>query len=348
MAAFDDSNPFADPEDSSVDTSGRTQAAPLDDYNPFAQQATAAASLPPPQVAPPVAAPAAATPARKEPFEDPPPYQPSAAQQVDTTELQRRQEELERKAAELQERENKLRERSMQGPKQNNFPPLPSCCPCKPCFFQDFELEIPAEFSKYVKLGYYTWIARSVYYLINFLISLGYIGTIQDSFVTGSTIGLALLFFLAFIPLSFLCWYRPLYKAFRSDSSISFFVFFTVSACQIISDIIAILGPSKTGYLGVLAAVDLLNNGAPVNKNLGYVILFVAAIAVPLLPLDLFLLIKVHRLYRTTDASFQKAQSEFTTGVLKNEGVRKAGAQLASDVATNAMSNNATASGNRY
>jgi len=57
--------------------------------------------------------------------------------------------------------------------------------------------------------------ARSVYYLINFLISLGYIGTMQDSFVTGSTIGLALLFFLAFIPLSFLCWYRPLYKAFR-------------------------------------------------------------------------------------------------------------------------------------
>jgi len=59
-------------------------------------------------------------------------------------------------------------------------------------------------------------------------------------------------------------------------------------------------------------------------------------------------LFQVHRLYRTTDASFQKAQSEFTTGVLKNEGVRKAGAQLASDVATNAMSNNATASGNRY
>lgn len=40
----------------------------------------------------------------------------------------------------------------------NNFPPLPACCPIKPCFYQDFVLDIPAEFQRIVKTVYYTWI----------------------------------------------------------------------------------------------------------------------------------------------------------------------------------------------
>ena len=63
-----------------------------------------------------VAAPQSNVAADIKPREEPPPaYQPSAAQQVDTSELQRRQEELERKAAELQEREQRMRERTVAG-----------------------------------------------------------------------------------------------------------------------------------------------------------------------------------------------------------------------------------------
>jgi len=38
----------------------------------------------------------------------------------------------------------------------------------------------------------------------------------------------------------------------------------------------------------------------------------------------------VHTLYRTTGASFEKAQQEFATGVMKNPGVRNAAANAAS------------------
>ena len=40
----------------------------------------------------------------------------------------------------------------------NNFPPLPSKCPVKPCFYQDFAVDIPLEFQKLVKMMYFLWL----------------------------------------------------------------------------------------------------------------------------------------------------------------------------------------------
>jgi len=41
------------------------------------------------------------------------------------------------------------------------------------------------------------------------------------------------------------------------------------------------------------------------------------------------MLTKIHGYYRATGASLSKAQAEFTTNVLSNEGVRNAAAQAA-------------------
>ena len=62
--------------------------------------------------------------------------------------------------------------------------------------------------------------------------------------------------------------------------------------------------------------------------------------------LVMLLILQIHSLYRGTGASFQKAQSEFTSGVLRNESVRNAGAQMAANAAQGAMSG--AASDNRY
>uniref|UniRef100_A0A3Q3WHS4 Secretory carrier-associated membrane protein n=1 Tax=Mola mola TaxID=94237 RepID=A0A3Q3WHS4_MOLML len=114
----------------------------------------------------------------------------------------------------------------------------------------------------------------------------------------GVDFGLAMLWFLLFTPCSFVCWYRPLYGAFS----------------------------------GWIAALTGLNSSIPV----GIIMLLIAALFTALSVGSLIMFKKVHALYRTTGASFEKAQQEFATGVMANKTVQTAAANAAANAASNA------------
>uniref|UniRef100_A0A493TA91 Secretory carrier-associated membrane protein n=1 Tax=Anas platyrhynchos platyrhynchos TaxID=8840 RepID=A0A493TA91_ANAPP len=259
-------------------------------------------------------------------------YGTQASAAAATAELLKRQEELNRKAEELDRRERELQNAALGSgaTRLNNWPPLPSFCPVKPCFYQDIPVEIPADFQKTVSTMYYLWMASTIALFLNFLSSLAWFCVDPSS---GSGFGLSILWALLYTPCSFVCWYRPMYKAFRSDSSFNFFVFFFVFFAQNVMYVLQAIGIPNWGFSGWILSLIALRKNTAVAVMMILVSLFFTAVAV----LGIIMLKKIHSLYRRTGASFQKAQEEFAAGVFSNQAVRTAAANAAAGAATNAF-----------
>ncbi|TRY65115.1 hypothetical protein DNTS_009670 [Danionella cerebrum] len=200
---------------------------------------------------------------------------------------------------------------------QNNWPPLPSFCPVGPCFYQDINVEISQSFQRTVTTLYYYWI------LAMFCVDPN----------NGVGFGLAILWFLLFTPCSFVCWYRPVYKAFRSDSSFNFFAFFFVFFAQLVLYIIMTIGIPGWGFSGWIVSLAALAK----NKAVGVIMMMNAVLFTAQAAMGVVLLKRVHSMYRQTDASFEKAQAEFATGVLSNQAVRQAAANATVSAAQGAF-----------
>ncbi|XP_078531341.1 secretory carrier-associated membrane protein 1 [Lissotriton helveticus] len=331
MSDFDH-NPFADPnpfQDPSVTQVTRNVPTGLEEYNPFIDSRPPAQSgsvkipnvMPQPQ------------PAIMKPTEEPQGYtQVSKEHALAQAELLKRQEELERKAAELDRKEREMQSLNQPGGRKNNWPPLPQNFPVGPCFYQDFSVDIPVEFQKTVKIMYYMWMFHAVTLFVNVF---GCLAWFCVDPARGVDFGLAILWFMLLTPCSFVCWYRPLYGAFRSDSSFRFFVFFFVYICQFGVHVLQALGLQSWGNCGWISALTGLNKSITV----GVMMLIIAALFTVSAVMSLVMFKKVHGLYRTTGASFEKAQQEFATGVMSNKTVQTAAANAASTAATSAAQN---------
>ncbi|XP_076847101.1 secretory carrier-associated membrane protein 2 [Brachyhypopomus gauderio] len=329
MSAFDtnpfenpvDVNPFQDPSVTGVTHSGVDQQ-----YNPFSgtdSDALRGTTIP--------ASTAPSQPAVLQPSVEPSPQQVAAA--AAQANLLRQQEELERKAAELERREQELQSRAGPTGKENNWPPLPKSFPIKPCFYQDFSEEIPQEHQRICKMMYYLWMLYCVTLFLNVLACLAYF-TVQSDY--GVDFGLSILWFILFTPCSFLCWYRQIYKAFKTDSSFSFFSFFFIFFAQVVISVIQSVGIPKWGNSGWIAAISIVRTNMSVAAVMMVVAIFFTICAV----MSIFLLKMVHSHYRRTGASFQKAQQEFSQGVLTNRTFQNAAMNATASAAQNSFQRN--------
>ncbi|KAG7278188.1 hypothetical protein CRUP_002150 [Coryphaenoides rupestris] len=141
----------------------------------------------------------------------------------------------------------------------------------------------------------------------------------------GVGLGLAILWALLFTPCSFVCWYRPVYKAFRSDSSFNFFAFFFIFFAQVVLFVIMTIGIPGWGFSGWIVSLAALQTSIPV----GVIMMINSIFFTAQTAMGIVMLKKVHSMYRQTDASFQKAQAEFATGVMANQAVRQAATNAA-------------------
>ncbi|CAF5144767.1 unnamed protein product, partial [Rotaria magnacalcarata] len=95
--------------------------------------------------------------------------------------------------------------------REKNFPPLPKICPCGPCFYHDISIEIPSQFQIWVRYLYYLWLAYSITLFLNMIAALAYFSVDKDG---AATFGLSIVYLVLFVPASYVCWFRPIYRAF--------------------------------------------------------------------------------------------------------------------------------------
>lgn len=237
------------------------------------------------------------------------------------SELERRQQELEIKAAELAAREEALRQGGGDFRRQHNWPPIPAFCPIKPCFFQDINIDIRPEFQRIVQQGYHLWIAFVFTQLLNIFAAIMLLIYKSD----GKNLGYGIMTFVFCVPLTYMSWFRPLYKAFKNDSSFNFMIFFFVFFMQTLVAGVWSLGLVSEGPCGLFIAIG--NLGTSILLTL--VLFLTASVWIAYAAASILYIIKVHAIYRSSDASIAKARSEFTQGIISNQYVQQTVANAA-------------------
>ncbi|XP_034036646.1 secretory carrier-associated membrane protein 4 [Thalassophryne amazonica] len=207
----------------------------------------------------------------------------------------------------------------------NNFPPLPKFVRIKPCFYQNIEEEIPAPHQQLVRRAYSLWMMYSVTLCANIISCVGWWIGGGD----GTNFGFSLLWIIIFCPCSYTCWFRPLYKAFRADSSFNFMAFFFIFFLQCVLALIQTIGIKGWGTSGWIATMAFFS----VNVGSAVVMLITAVLFTLVTLLMGLLLIKVHRLYRGGGGSLARAQEEWSSGAWKSAAVREAGFNAVAETA---------------
>lgn len=238
-----------------------------------------------------------------------------------TQHIQQRQEQLDRQINDINRYDEERGE--SYNFRRNNWPPLPEFCCWQPCFYQDINVEIRPEFQLIVRHLYYLWLLHGGLLLINI------IGTLLLWFATDEFLHFFLAIFntIVLMTLSFLCWYRTAYKAFRSDSSINFMVFFLAFFFQFVICVIQAIG--FDGYCGFINVIKVFSHG---YNFIGVLIFFIAMGFSTLAVADIYMISKVHNIYRSTGATMTKAREEFTSEFMRNQHVQNMASSAATSV----------------
>ncbi|XP_077464052.1 secretory carrier-associated membrane protein 4 [Stigmatopora argus] len=197
---------------------------------------------------------------------------------------------------------------------ENNFPPLPKFLRVRPCFYQNIQEEIPSQHQQLVRRIFTLWMIYSATLCLNVIGCIAWwaAGSYASNF------GYSLLWLILFAPCSYVCWFRPIYKAIRADSSFNFMAFFFIFFLQVVLAFIQCLGLNNWGICGWIATIMFFKT----NLAAAIIMLPTTLLLTLVTILMLLVLIKVHRLYRGIGGSMAHAREEWGAGTWKDAAVK--------------------------
>ncbi|KAL9256700.1 Secretory carrier-associated membrane protein 5-like protein [Drosera capensis] len=209
-------------------------------------------------------------------------YNPAATVDIpldSVKDLKKKEKELQAKEAELRKREQEVKRKEEAAARagivleEKNWPPF------LPIIHHDIANEIPVHLQKLQYIAFATWLGRYVLLVQNFSFSLSLylrrlVLALTWNFIAVTTAwirgGDATIWFLAIIyaisgvPGAYVLWYRPLYRAFRTESALNFGWFFLFYMLHIVFCIFAAVAPpivfKGNSLAGILPAIDLIGS----------------------------------------------------------------------------------------
>ncbi|XP_024018891.1 secretory carrier-associated membrane protein 3 [Morus notabilis] len=177
-----------------------------------------------------------------------------------TADLRKKEKELQAKEAELRRREEDIKRREEAAARagivleEKNWPPF------FPIIHHDIVKDIPIHLQKVQYIAFSTWLGLILCLLWNII-------AVTTAWIKGEAVKiwfLALIYFIAGVPGSYVLWYRPLYRAFRRESAFRFGWFFMFYLLHIAFCIFAAVAPpivfKGKSLTGILPAIDLIGS----------------------------------------------------------------------------------------
>ncbi|XP_027185554.1 secretory carrier-associated membrane protein 1-like isoform X1 [Coffea eugenioides] len=196
------------------------------------------------------------------------PHEPAATVDIpldSSKDLKKLEKELQAKEAELKKREQELKRREDAVARagvvieEKNWPPF------FPIIHHDIANEIPIHLQKLQYVAFTTFLGLVGCLLWNIVaVTLAWIKG------EGPTIWfLAIIYFISGVPGAYVLWYRPLYRAMRTDSALKFGWFFLCYAFHIGFCIVAAVAPplffKGKSLTGILPAIEVLSSNVLVG-----------------------------------------------------------------------------------
>ncbi|OMO65073.1 Secretory carrier membrane protein [Corchorus olitorius] len=179
--------------------------------------------------------------------------------------LKKKERELQAKESELRKREQEVKRREEAAARagivleEKNWPPF------FPIIHHDIANEIPIHLQRLQYTAFSTFLGLCLCLLWNII-------AVTTAWIKGEGVRiwfLALIYFISGVPGAYVLWYRPLYRAFRTESALKFGWFFMFYLLHIAFVIFSAVAPPVVfrgkSLTGILPAVDLVGKNALVG-----------------------------------------------------------------------------------